>query len=677
MAAVELRRTQLDWTLGPAEAALLIRGDQLPFALVGAWAGGGAIIGSEPVRVAAAGDDPFALLDDTPAVDAQARDGVGGGWFGWLGYGLRHRVEHVDPGPPRPRPLPGFQLGFYDHLLRLDAQGRWWFEALWTAGRAPALDARLEELRSRRGEPQPFSSGPWSAVPSPAGHQTAVAATRERIHAGDLFQANVCMRLQARLQGDPLDLFAAGVRALSPDRAAYVGGPGATVASLSPELFLERRGSHVRTAPIKGTRPASDDPAWLESSAKDRAENTMIVDLMRNDLGRVCRPGSVEVTALAQARPHAGVWHLVSEVTGQLRPGAGDGDLLRACFPPGSVTGAPKIAAQNAIAEVESSGREAYTGAIGFASPVAGLELSVAIRTFEFSGEHVWLGVGGGVVADSEPAAEARECAVKAKPLLAAIGAEPVLGKFGSDSEPNLPRMARRGPQPIPRPDPGAGVFTTLAVRDGAAQEAPAHLARLGASARELYGVALPGDLAERVEHAAAAHDGPGRMRIEVIPGTSEPTLTVTGPDPTRPPVALASVTQPGGIGAHKWIDRRLLDALAEQVAPALPLLVDLDGWVLESWGANVFARLPDGALVTPPLDGRILPGVTRARLLDRDPGAREQRLTLEQLRASRELYVTGSLGGVEPVVALDGAQVAANAPDASSASTSVPRPTR
>ncbi|HEX5909916.1 MAG TPA: chorismate-binding protein, partial [Thermoleophilaceae bacterium] len=453
---------------------------------------------------------------------------------------------------------------------------------------------------------------------------------------------------------------------LAPDRGAFVGGPGGTaVASLSPELFLERRGRRVRTAPIKGTRPRSADAAELEGSAKDRAENTMIVDLMRNDLGRVCEPGSVTVDALARARPHAGVWHLVSEVSGDLRADAGDADLLRACVPPGSVTGAPKIAAQNVIAEVESTGREAYTGAIGFASPAAGLELSVAIRTFEFSGPRAWLGVGGGVVADSDPAAEARECAVKAAPLLAAIGAR---STFDPPGDPNMPRVARRGPTPTPRPDPEAGVFSTLLVRDGLAIAAAGHLARLGASVAELYGAELPADLADRIETAAAAHPGPGRLRVTYAPGDAEPATIVVKPfDPDRPPATLAPVTVPGGIGAHKWADRRLLDALAEEAAPALPLLVDLDGYVLESWGANVFARLPGGTLATPPLDGRILPGVARAQLLKVHTGAAERRLTLDEVLAAEEVFLTSALG----------VQVAEIAPEPTSASTSTPSPTR
>lgn len=148
----------------------------------------------------------------------------------------------------------------------------------------------------------------------------------------------------------------------------------------------------------------------------------MIVDLMRNDLGRVCSWGTVAVPRLVGLEAHPGVWHLVSDVSGQLRDGVDNADLLRATFPPGSVTGAPKVRAMEVIAALEATGREVYTGAIGYSSPVAGLELSVAIRTLEFSAGRVWLGAGGGVVSDSRPERELEECLVKARPLVAAVG---------------------------------------------------------------------------------------------------------------------------------------------------------------------------------------------------------------------------------------------------------------
>ncbi len=453
--ACHARRVALPWTLRPEDAALLVRDDARPFALIGRWAGGCALIGSEPVRVARADEDPFALLDELPEVahDERARSSaVGGGWFGWLGYELGRRIEPVSAGPPPVRPAP-FALAFYDHLLRLDADGQWWFEALWSQQRDAFLSSRLDVLRARAAappQPRAFHTEPWRATPSAAGHALAVETCRRRIHAGDLFQANICVRLDSRLEGAPIDLFATAAASLRPDRAAFLGGPSGAIASLSPELFLERHGSRVRSAPIKGTRPRSADAAKaaaqraeLERSAKDRAENIMIVDLVRNDLGRVCEHGSIGVEQLCQARAHTGVWHLVSEVGGTLAKGMSNAELVEAAFPPGSVTGAPKIAAMNVIAELESTSRRLYTGAIGFASPLGGLELSVAIRTFEFSGERAWLGVGGGIVADSDPVAEAAECMTKAAPLLAAIGGELAAGDA---TRPRAPRP--RAPAP-------------------------------------------------------------------------------------------------------------------------------------------------------------------------------------------------------------------------------------
>ena len=499
-----LLREPLGVAIDPPHAALALRGDDRPFALIGAWAGGGALLGSEPVRVSSPGDDLFALLDALPAVEGGG-DGVGGGWFGFLGFEARHRVEPGHPPPPRPVPLPDGALSFYDHLLRMDADGAWWFEALVTDARAEAIARRRHELLARlerRPALRPFAARDWRWTPTPRGHAEVVEACRTRIREGDLFQANLCLRLQGRLEGDAFDLFATAAEALPTDRAAFVAGPWGTVASLSPELFLTRSGRTVRSEPIKGTRPV-DRRAELEASAKDRAENVMIVDLVRNDLGRVCRPGSVRVAALAEVRAHAGVWHMVSEVEGELRPGVGDADLLRATFPPGSVTGAPKLAALDVIAELESTGREAYTGAIGFASPLAGLELSVAIRTFEVRGTRIWLGAGGGIVADSAGEEEAREAAAKAAPLLAAIGAgappEPPAG-----DGPRPPRTARSGPRPVPRPDPAAGLYETLLVAAGEPRDLAAHLARLAASLRALYGLAPPPALAERARTGRA-----------------------------------------------------------------------------------------------------------------------------------------------------------------------------
>ncbi len=657
-------RVPLAWTLAPETAALLVRDDQRPFALIGRWAGGGALIGSEPVRVASAEEDPFALLDQQPFLKGGPGDrrgfAVAGGWFGALPYRLGRRLEPVSADPPTAVAPPESHLAFYDHLLRCDDDGRWWFEALWTPERADGLRERLREFEARvrtAPEPRRFATDAWRATPSPAGHALAVEACRARIHAGDLFQANICVRLESRLDGDPLDLFVTAVSKLRPDRAAFFAGPDGALASLSPELFLERRGRQIRSAPIKGTRPRPHDRlgsaaqrSALLASEKDRAENVMIVDLVRNDLGRVCEPGSIRVDALGDARAHTGVWHLVSEVSGVLRDGVGDGDAVRAAFPPGSVTGAPKIAAMNVIAELESTARGVYTGAIGFASPVAGLELNVAIRTFEFRGERAWLGVGGGIVADSDPVAEAAECVTKAAPLVAAIGAR--LAREAAPRAIAAPAPRRLGPVPIPRPDPAAGVFETVLVARARPVWLDEHLARLGHSARVLYGAAVPvglaGDLLTQVARAGVDR---ARLRVDVRPD-GEIAVQVTDVPPRSGITRLAVTTVPGGLGGHKWADRRLLAALAAD-AGAEPLLCDLDGVVLETARANVFIVEDGGRVVTPPSDGRILPGVTRALVigLAGELGLRVdvEPIDLARLARADEVFLTGSLAGVEP----------------------------
>jgi para-aminobenzoate synthetase/4-amino-4-deoxychorismate lyase len=666
----------LDGDVLAAHAGLLVREDVRPFALVGRWADAAALAGGTPARVAdVEREDPFALLDEQPPLSGELPSGfVGGGWFGALGYGLGRRLEALGPPPPAPagERLPPATLAFYDHLLRCDTDGQWWFEALWSDARAEVLEERLAELSARVAAgvdgPRPVTSGPWRASPSPAAHARAVEACRERIAAGDLFQANLSLRLHASVEGDAVDLFTRGVAALAPDRGAWLSGPWGAVASLSPELFVARTGETVRTAPIKGTRPRPADAvaaeaqrAELADAAKDRAENVMIVDLMRNDLGRVSEPGSIVVTALAEVRPHAGVWHLVSEIRGRRRRDVGDGTLVAALFPPGSVTGAPKLAAMDIISTLESTARQAFCGAIGFASPAAGLELSVAIRTFECVDGHAWLDVGGGVVADSDPAAEAAEALAKARPLLAAIGGD-LDDETGVAERGNVARHPlvppRLGAHPVPRPDPVAGVLETILVRDGVAVAHDAHLARLADAAATLYGVVLPDALPALVRHTALEQGGPCRLRVLLDPGGEIGLQVAPLPAPGDGTQRLLALVVPGGLGDRKWRDRQLIDALDDRAAElgAVPLLVDLDGGVLETTRANVLAWI-DGTLVTPPLDGRILPGVTRARTLawagELGIPVLERPLNLAEIGAADAILTTGALRGLQPVTAL------------------------
>jgi anthranilate synthase/aminodeoxychorismate synthase-like glutamine amidotransferase len=409
-------------TISPTDALARLRGRRRLVGLSGAWAGGGAIIACDPLRYASR------LSDISTPTSNGSTDVIGAGWFGVLGYQYGARLEVLPPAPERPCPKPQCDFAYYDHLLRYEAAtATWWFESAAEAERAEPVERAYQRFAAILGAAQsprarPYTCGAFTMRPNPDAHRRAVAKALEAIRAGDIFQTNLTVRLQAEFHGDPLDVFLRGVDHLKPAYAAYVSTGTGAVASFSPELFLQRTGATVRTSPIKGTAPLSAPPEDLLASLKDNAEINMIVDLMRNDLGRVSIPGSVTVPCQTRIEEHTGVWHLLTDVASTLRDEVSDADLLRATFPPGSVTGAPKVRAMELINELEDTAREAYTGAIGVISG-ARLELNVAIRTFEFAADTVWLGVGGGIVADSTPDGELGECLAKAKPLLYAIGA--------------------------------------------------------------------------------------------------------------------------------------------------------------------------------------------------------------------------------------------------------------
>jgi para-aminobenzoate synthetase component 1 len=270
---------------------------------------------------------------------------------------------------------------------------------------------------SRGPTPGRVRIGPWERTWSDADYAAAVEAVREAIGRGDVYQVNLVQHLSAPFEGPPGAL----AHALAPFRplAPFLAGDGWAIASASPELFLARRGRRVRTMPIKGTRPLGEHVA----GEKDEAEHVLIVDLERNDLARVCRPGSVRWPELMAERELAGVTHLVSTVAGTLRDGVGLAELLAATFPGGSVSGAPKLAALDEIARLEPVGRGASRGALGTVRGNGDLELALTIRTFAVADGRVHLWVGGGVVWDSDPHEEIEESWTKARPLLAAVGA--------------------------------------------------------------------------------------------------------------------------------------------------------------------------------------------------------------------------------------------------------------
>lgn len=629
--------------------------------LAGCWSGPGAVIASSPIELVVGQDDPFELLDRQLPLEARSPQeagttgAVGGGWIGYLGYDVGRLVEALPAPPPSVTPLPSFVLGYYDHLLRYDALGRrWWFEALVTPSRRDAIAQRREHLVAQMSldapSARPYAVGGFAATPSRDDHEEAVARTVDHVAAGDIFQSNITMRLDADFEGSPLELYLAGLENLAPPYGAFLSGDWGSVASLSPELFVSVRGRTVTTSPIKGTAPRGGDARsdrvareLLSTSAKDRAENVMIVDLMRNDLGRVAVPGTVRVDELCAVRPMSGVWHMVSTVTGELRPAVSDGDLLRATFPPGSVTGAPKIRAMEVIAELEPTAREVYTGSVVLASPALGLTSSVAIRTFEIAHHKVWVGVGGGVVADSTPSAEYGECLAKARPLLSAIGAE-LIQDAGTAAlaTPDRPSI-----------DVSRGVFETILTLDGQVVDPVPHLERLGRSTQVLYGQPLLPPLSTLVEAAHRVPTGPGRLRVTVCPD-QRPVVTISCEPFERHPspagLALVACSAPGGLGAHKWRDRSWIDERSVAIGDAVLLLVDGDD-VLEAARSNLFVVFGSAAQ-TPPADGRILPGLARSAVIDllRADGTTvdEAPVTLQSMALASEVFVTNSLRGVE-----------------------------
>ena len=373
-----------------------------PAALTGEWFGALAVIApSVSVRPV----DPAEAFAARPGADSTA---VGGGWIGYLSY--------PDPGADgRGARIPEAAGGWTDCVLRCDRDRQWWYESL---SGAP-MPGWLAQPLSSPSPARAFRIN-WDAADR-AAHRAGVLACLEAIRAGEVYQACVCTQFTGSIAGDPLDFFTDGVARTAPARAAYVAGPWGAVASLSPELFLRRRGEVVTSSPIKGTLPLDAPPSALRASAKDVAENIMIVDLVRNDLGRVAVTGSVTVPELLVVRPAPGVWHLVSTVSALVPVDLPTSALLDAAFPPGSVTGTPKLRARQLISRWEHSTRGVYCGTVGLASPVAGCELNVAIRTVEFdSAGNAVLGSGGGITADSDADAEWDECLHKAAPIIGA-----------------------------------------------------------------------------------------------------------------------------------------------------------------------------------------------------------------------------------------------------------------
>jgi len=363
-----------------------------------------------------------------------------GGTVGYLGYGLRRHLEHVPDRHGRTDDAPpDLHVARYTRLFAIDGRD----------GRVLALGCLASEEDAgefRRWVERFVDEAQSLAAPSPrvegvrigpgglrsnfrrAEFLEAVARVREYILAGDVFQANLAQRFSARFSGEAAVLYERLRRASPTPMGGFFRFPGGALLSSSPERFLRLRGRRVETRPIKGTRRRGRDEREdarlaqeLLASPKDRAELAMIVDLERNDLGRVCRVGSVRVVEDRVLETHAVVHHLVATVAGELRPEVDRVDLLRGTFPGGSITGAPKLRAMEILDEIEPDGRGPYTGCLGYFGFDGTMDLNILIRTLVCSGEEISFHVGGGIVADSDPASEYEETLHKAAGMREAL----------------------------------------------------------------------------------------------------------------------------------------------------------------------------------------------------------------------------------------------------------------
>jgi para-aminobenzoate synthetase/4-amino-4-deoxychorismate lyase len=575
---------------------------------------------------------PFVLLDDARADGADARlyrdpcaiviartlaevqpaldrinqlSRAGHHLAGWLAYEAGHALE------PRLAPLAEARTGADGPLL--------WFGAFTGFTTIPA--AEIPAWLAGEG-----AIGPLEPQLSIGAYAKAFARLQAAIHAGDIYQANLTFPLAGSWRGDPPAIYGALRRSAGAGYGGLIHDGQHWLLSLSPELFFASDGENVQVKPMKGTRPRGPTPAAdaafaaeLAASTKDRAENLMIVDLLRNDLSRVAAPGSVRVRDAFAVETYPTLHQMVSTVTARLEPGRGAVDLIRALFPCGSITGAPKIRAMQLIGAAERDPRGAYCGAIGRIDPRSGqAAFNVAIRTLRLSPDRgeagvgrAVMGVGSAIVADSAMLAEWREGLVK--------------GGFVREST----------------PDAGVAQFdlieTMAFTPEGGIALLETHLARLSASAAALGFACDRHAIRNAIQALCFNADRPSRLRL-VLARSGAVSFELGAMPITLPEPALCAVlplpVDPGDWRLrHKTTDRGFYDAglvIAQREGVHEVLLLRDDGLVTEGCRSTLFVER-DGMLLTPPASLGLLPGVLRASLIEAGR-AREAELTLDDL---------------------------------------------
>jgi len=562
------------------------------------------------VFVARRPDEVLPMLEAAEA----ARKASGGTLAGYLAYEAGLAME------PKLAPLAAERTGAGGPLL--------WFGLFDAPALIPAAD--VPQWLDKRAGQGVASIGPLEPQVSTGGYLEAFATLQEAIRAGDIYQANLTMPLAGAARGDPLAIYAAIRPAANAGYGGVIFDGTHWLLSFSPELFFSLKGRDARCKPMKGTRPRGRDEAEdraladeLAASVKDKAENLMIVDLMRNDLSRVAEAGTVRVEKPFTIETYPTLHTMTSTVAARLQPSRGAVDMLRALFPCGSITGTPKIRAMELIHEVERDARGPYCGAIGRIGEDESA-FNVAIRTVRLTpGEnerhHAVLGVGGAIVADSEGMAEWRECLVKGGFARGRAGGFDLIETMRFDPDVGVPRLER-------------------------------HLARIKASAAELGFAFDRHDTRNRIQALCFELEGPTKLRLMLARSGEISLETAALPEPPAgiaDCIALPLPVVPGDWRLrHKTSDRSFhQDALAVAQAQGAreAVFVRDDGLVTEGSYTNVFVER-DGKLLTPPLALGLLPGVLRDELIE-EGRAVEAELTLSDL--AKGFFIGNGLRGL------------------------------
>ncbi|HKO47717.1 MAG TPA: aminodeoxychorismate synthase component I [Polyangiaceae bacterium] len=550
-------------------------------------------------------------------------------------------------------------------------------------------------------EPAAHATGKCVSVFSRAEYLSAVEAVRSYIVEGDVYQVNMSQRFQAPFTGAPFDCFAKMYAANPAPFFAYINAGDHQIVSTSPERFIELRGGSVETRPIKGTRPrgqtsAEDDAlrTELQESPKEDAELSMIVDLLRNDIGKVCRPGSVRVLEHKRIEAYQNVYHLVSIVKGELEPGQDCVDLLRATFPGGSITGCPKIRAMEVIDELEPVRRHVYTGSIGYIGFDGTMDLSIAIRTATFRGGQVVFSVGGGIVFDSDPASEFEETLHKGRTLLDALdatgdgeanGSQPSAGTVWHDGD-FKPAVAASIPLDSEGLAYGLGFFETLRIQAGRPILLAAHLQRFELAWREFFQSAPPdvtwADVIAQLVRKNGLSDAVAVVKLMATVGKPNGARSVkvlfanAKPYSARPVLSsragLSLEIYPHcrhtPLASHKTLNYmyyKLAGDWAKRQGADEALILNPDRSVSETNSASVCCVF--GNIACFPSSAHALPGTmaTEVRRLLACWGfaVEDRRLTVEDLLAADHVFLTNSLMGAVPVLSLHDAKLDYDAP--------------